>query len=164
MTDLELQQQRAHNWRTAGNPVRTIEDAREFVADAGFCLMYPDRSLPMVATFRGAFGGSADNVADAVHAFADPRSKPATELMVRLLRERSAFEVNLSGGCDLVVSAPLFPYFYALLGDHNPKAAPKVRAQGAVISPLAVTVFETIQQHGSMSKDQLRVKIGREPS
>ncbi len=164
MTELELQQQRAHNWRTTGNPVRTLEDARRFVEDVGFCLMYPDRSLPMVATFIGAFAGSSDNLPSVVQAFADPLSKPATELMVRLLRERAAFEIKLSAGCDLIVSAALFPFFYALAGDHNPKAAPKVRAQGAVISPLAVTVFEAIQKQGPSSKELLREKVGREMS
>jgi hypothetical protein len=164
MTELELQQQRAQNWRTAGNPVRTLEDARTFLDDIGFCLMYRDRSLPMVATFMGAYAGSGDNVPDAVHAFADPHTKPAMELMVRLLRERTAFEISLSAGCDVVVSPSLFPFFYALVGDHNPKAVPKVRDQGKVISPLAVTVFESIQREGPLSKPMLREKVGREMS
>jgi 23S rRNA pseudouridine2605 synthase len=164
MTELELLQQRAHNWRTAGNPVRTLEDARSFVENAGFCLMYPERSLPMVATFIGAHAGSADNLPNAVHAFADPRAKQATELMVRLLRERAAYEVNLFAGCDLIVSASIFPFFYALVGDRNPKAAPKVRAQGAAVSPLAVSVFEEIQKHGPVSKGRLRELAGGEPS
>src|SRR5215471_9867121 len=164
MTELELQQQRAQNWRIAGNPVRTFEDARSFVDDVGFCLMYRERSLPMVATFVGAYAGSSENLPDAVHAFADPRAKPATELAVRLLRERAAFEIGLSAGCDLIVSAALFPFCYALLGDHNPKALPKVRTQGAVISPLAVTVFEALQNHGPLNKTVLREKVGREMS
>jgi len=164
MTEHELQQQRAHNWRTAGNPVQTFEDARSFVDDVGFCLMYRERSLPLVATFVGAYAGSSENLPDAVHAFADPRAKPATELAVRLLRERAAFDVSLSAGCDLIVSPALFPFFYALLGDHNPKAIPKVRTQGAVISPLAITVFEALQNQGPLNKTMLREKVGREMS
>jgi 23S rRNA pseudouridine2605 synthase len=164
MTDHELQQQRAYNWRIAGNPVRTFEDARSFVDDVGFCLMYRDRSLPVVATFVGAYAGSSENLPDAVHAFADPRAKPATELAVRLLRERAAFEITLSAGCDLIVSTALFPFFYALLGDHNPKATPKVRTQGAVVSPLAITVFDAIQNHGPLNKAMLRERVGREMS
>ena len=164
MTEFELQQQRAHNWRIAGNPVRTFEDARSFVDDVGLCLMYRERSLPVVATFLGAYAGSSENLPDAVHAFADPRTEPATELVVRLLRERAAFEINFSNGGDLIVSAALLPYFYALVGDHNPKAVPKVRTQGAVISPLAVTIFEAIQNEGPLSKAMLRDKVGREMS
>lgn len=164
MTELELQQQRGHNWRTAGTPVRTLEGARTFVDDVGFCLMYRERSLPMVATFIGAFAGSSENLPDAVHAFADPRTEPATELVLQLLRERAAFAISLSAGCELIVSPALFPFFYALVGDHNPKAVPKVRTQGAVISPLAVTVFEAIQREGPLSKAMLREKVGREMS
>jgi 23S rRNA pseudouridine2605 synthase len=164
MTETDLQQQRAHNWRTAGNAVRTLEDARAFVDSVGFCLMYPERSLLLVPAFIGAYAGSADGLPDARHAFADPRTEPATELMVRLLRERHAYEMSLFAGADLTVSAALFPFFYALVGDRNPKAAPRLRGQGAAISPLAITVFEAIQEKGPLSKKQLRDLAGGEPS
>src|SRR5260370_6552284 len=84
--------------------------------------------------------------------------------MVRLVREHGAYEMNLLPGANLVVSPALFPYFYALVSDRNPKAAPKVRAQGATVSPLALTVFEALQQKGPLSKNQLREMVGREPS
>jgi len=164
MMEADLQQQRAHNWRVNGSPVRTLEDARSFVENAGFCLMYPERSLPMLPSFIGAYAGSTANLPDAVHAFADPRTGPATELMIRLLRERSAFEMNLLHGADLIVSAALFPFFYALVGDRNPKAVPKVRSQGAAVSPLAATVYEALQSKGPLSKDGLREAVGRELS
>ena len=45
MIEADLQQQRAHNWRVNGSPVRTLEDARSFVENAGFCLMYPERPI-----------------------------------------------------------------------------------------------------------------------
>src|SRR5262249_29445492 len=105
-----------------------------------------------------------ENLPDPVHAFADPRSQPARELVIGLLRERAAFEICLSAGCDLIVSAALFPFFYALLGDHNPKAVPKVRAQRAAISRLAVSIVEAIQKEGPLSKSMLREKVGREMS
>src|SRR5258708_17091388 len=164
MTEQELQQQRAHNWRTDGNPVRTLEDARSFLESVGFCLMYPERSLPLVPTFMAAYQGSTDGLPDLKHAFADPRAKQATELMVRLLRERGAYEMSLFAGADLIISASLLPYFYALVSDHNPKGAPKAGAHGATISPLAINVFEAIQNHGPLGKDQLRELVSREPS
>ncbi len=164
MTEQDLQQQRNRKWRLDGNAVLTIEQARSFLEDVGFCLMFPDRSLPLVPSFMGAFVGSLEHVPDAKHAFADPRSKAATELMVRLLRERSAYEMNLFPGTDLVVSASIFPYFYALVGDRNPKAAPKIRAQGAKVSPLAIDIFNAIQNHGPLSKERIRQLVGRELS
>src|SRR5215467_6092220 len=129
MTDTELQQQRAQTWSTAGNPVRTLQDTRAFVDRVGFCLVYPERSLPLIPTFIGAYAGSGDGLPDAKHAFADPRTPQAVELMVRLLRERGAYEMNLLPGTAMLSSPALFPFFYALVSDRNPKALPKVRAQ-----------------------------------
>jgi 23S rRNA pseudouridine2605 synthase len=164
MTEQELEQQRTANWRTGGNAVRTIEDARDFIALVGFCLMYPERLLPLAPSFMGAYAGTAAGLPDARHAFADPRAQEATELMVRLLRERSAFEIILTGDTTLVVDAALFPFFYALTGDRTPKAPPKTKAQGAAVSELSTRVFDALQKHGPLSKNRLQAQIGGEPS
>jgi Winged helix DNA-binding domain len=164
MTEQELEQQRAANWRITGEGIRTIEDARSFIDSAGFCLMYPERSLPLMPTFIGAYAGTATGLPDAKHAFADPRSQEATDLMVRLLRERTAFEMSLSGDITLIVSAALFPFFYALVGDRTPKAPPRTKAQGAAVSELATRIFATLQKHGPMGKGQLQAQVARETS
>lgn len=162
MTEQELHQQRAQLWRVNGNPIRTSEDAKSFLDSVGFCLMYPVRSLPLVPSFFAAFAGSAANLPDAKHAFADPRNQPATDLMVRLLRGRHAYEINLLPETSLLVSAESFPFFYALVGDRNPKAVPRTKAQGEKLSPLALKVFETIQKRGPLTKKQLQQLISRE--
>ncbi len=164
MTEQELTEQRAANWRTGGNAVQTIEDARAFIDAVGFCLMYPERSLPLVPSFIGAFAGSATGLPDARRAFADPRSKQATELLVRLLREKSAFELSLPGDITLVSSTALFPFFYALISDRTPKAPPKTKAQGAAVSELAARVFAALQEHGPLSKGRLQQRVGGEAS
>ena len=164
MTEQELHQRRAAIWRVNSNPIHTADDARSFLDSVGFCLLYPVRSLPSVPTFLGAFVGSSADLPDAKHAFADPRTQPAIELMVRLLRARHAYEINLLPESSLLVSASMFPFFYALLGDRNPKGTPKTKAQGAKLSPLALKVFETIQKRGPVSRGQLRDLISRELS
>ena len=164
MTETELQQQRGQLWRTDGHAVRTLEDGRAFLDGVGFCLMFPERSLPLVPTWMGAYAGSAEALPDQKHAFADPRAREAGDLLVRLVRERAACEVNMPGGSNLIMSVSLLPFFYALLGDRNPKAPPRFGAQGNTISPLAVTVFETLLKHSSLTKSQLRELVGREPS
>jgi len=164
MTEQELEQQRTANWHTGGEAVRTIEEARSFIGAAGFCLLYPERTLPLAPSFMGAYAGTAAGLPDARHAFADPRAQEATELMVQLLRERSAFEMNFSADNTLIVAAPLFPYFYALMGDRTPKATPKTKAQGAAISELASRVFDALKKHGPLSKSQLQDRVGREMS
>jgi hypothetical protein len=110
MTDLELQQLRREKWRLDGKAVRTIEGARAFVEDVGLCLMYPQRPALLVPTFIGAFMGSGDRLPEWQHAYKDPRAAQATEIMVRLLREKSAFEANLfEENNGLLVSASAFP-------------------------------------------------------
>jgi hypothetical protein len=164
MTEQELEQQRAANWRIDGNAVHTVEEARKFVEAVGFCLMYPERTLPRVPSFMAAYAGSAAGLPLAKNAYADPRAQQATELMVRLLRERSAFEMILSGEATLLVSAAAFPFFYGLVGDRTPKLPPKTKAQGAKVSELSARVFEALQKHGPLSKPQLQEHVGRETS
>ena len=164
MTEQELEQQRAANWRTDGNALHTVEEARKFVEAVGFCLMYPERMLPRVPSFMAAYAGTAAGLPLAKNAYADPRAQQATELMVRLLRERSAFEMILFGETTLVVSAAAFPFFYGLVGDRTPKLPPKTKAQGAKVSELSARVFEALQKHGPLSKPQLQEHVGRETS
>jgi len=160
MTDLELQQLRREKWRLHGKPIRTIEQARAFVEDVGFCLMYPQRPPLLVPTFIGAFVGADDRLPGWQHAFADPRAAEATELMVRLLREQTAFEANLLGENNgFLVAASVFPYFYALTGERNPKLAPKAGTRSPY-SQLACDAFALIQQEGPISKQKLREKLG----
>lgn len=164
MTDQELHQHRAELWRVNGNPVRTIEDAKSFLESVGFCLMYPVPSLTLVPNFFAAYAGSTANLPDSRHAFADPRNQPATELMVRLLREHHAYEINLLPESSLLITAAFFPFLYALFGDRNPKAVPKSNAQGGKLSPLTMKVFEAVQKHGPLGKKQLQERISRESS
>ncbi len=160
MTDLELQQLRTEKWRLDGKAIRTIEAARTFVEDVGFCLMYPQRPALLVPTFIGAFVGSEDRLPEWQHAFKDPRAGEATELMVRLLRERTAFEANLfEENNGFLVSASVFPYFYALMGERNPKQAPKAGTRSPY-SQLASDAFALIQRDGALSKQKLLERLG----
>ncbi len=160
MTDLELEQLRNEKWRLDGKAVRTIEAARAFVEDVGLCLMYPQRPALLVPTFIGAFVGSEDRLPEWQHAFKDPRATEATELMVRLLREKTAFEANLfEENNGLLVAASVFPYLYALMGERNPKQAPKARTRSP-FSQLACDAFTVIQNEGALSKQKLLEKLG----
>jgi Winged helix DNA-binding domain len=160
MTDQELQQLRREKWRLDGKAIRTIEQARAFLEDVGLCLMYPQRPPLLVPTFIGAFVGAEDRLPGWQHAFADPRAAEATELMVRLLRERSAFEANLFGENNgLLVAASVFPYFYALVGERNPKLAPKAGSRSAY-SALACDAFELIRRDGPVSKQRMQEVLG----
>jgi hypothetical protein len=160
MTDLELTQLRREKWRLNGKPIRTIEQARAFLEDVGFCLMYPQRSPLLAPTFIGAFVGSDDRLPGWQHAFKDPRATEATELMVRLLRDRSAFEANLvEENNGFLVAASVFPYFYALVGERNPRLLPKAGSRSPY-SALACDAFELIGRDGPISKQKMQEKLG----
>ncbi len=160
MTDLELQQQRLSKWRLDGKPTRTIEEARAFVEDVGMCFMFPQRPALLVPTFVGAVVGSEDRLPEWQHAYKDPRAAQATEMMVRLLREKTAFEANVfQENNGFLIAADAFPYFYALVGERNPKQAPKAGTRSPY-SQLACDAYSIIQRDGALSKQKLLEKLG----
>jgi hypothetical protein len=159
----ELIQLRRDKWRLNGNSVRTLEDAHSFIESVGFCLMLP---LPtprtsLVPTFVGACLGSDDKLPTQRNALTDPRARDATELMVRLLRDKSAYEANLGDENNaLLLSASAFPYFYTLVGERNPKQAPKPGPRSPY-SELACDTYQIIQRKGPISKSKLLEDIGK---
>lgn len=160
MTDQDLIQLRREKWRVHGQPVRTLEDARSFIESVGFCLMYPMAPPVLVPTFLGAWVGSSEKLPTWQHAYADPRAHQATDLMVRLLREHAAYEANLFDDNNaFLVAASLFPYFYALVGERNPKQPPRPNPRGEP-SQLVCDVLEAVRRDGPVTKQQLRQTIG----
>ena len=163
MTERELQDLRNEKWRVNGRPIHTLEDAQEFIESVGFCLMYPTRPPVLVPTFVGAYVGSGENLPTWQHVFADKRAMEAQELMVRLLRQKSAYEANLFSETPFLVAASVFPFFYGLVGDRNPRQVPKSGPRSEY-SPLAVHTFQAIQKQGPISKPRLRETLGGDPS
>ncbi len=72
MHEQQLQELRREKWRLNGRPVRTLEDAREFIDSVGFCLLYPQRPAVLAPTFVGAYKGSDEKLPITQMAFADP--------------------------------------------------------------------------------------------
>ena len=163
MTEQELHELRREKWRLDGRGLRTVEEGREFMESVGMALMYPLRPPALAPTFLGAYTGTDEGLPTWQHAYADPRAREATELMVRLLRAKAVFEANVFGETNFLVSAPAFPYLYGLAGDKHPRHMPKPGAH-AEYAPLARDVFEAIRMHGAVSKPQLRALLGGEPS
>ncbi len=179
MLDSQLHELRREKWRLNGRPLRTLDDAREFIDSVGFCLLYAQRPLVLLPTFTGACEGSDEDLPTAQMAFAHPEAREAKELMVRLLRERSAYEANVFPDNNFILSAAVFPYFYGLVGDRNvrhmpaagasPQPAQKKRALGAPgsrseYSPLAVHALEHIEKRGPISKHRLQEALGGDVS
>src|SRR5271167_94634 len=163
MQEQQLQELRREKWRLNGQPVRTLEGAREFIESVGFCLLYPRRPPVLAPTFVGAYKGGDEKLSTARMAFADPSAREAKELMVRLLRDKAAYEANVFPENNFIVSASAFPYFYGLVGDRNPKQPPKSGARSEY-SPLAVDAFHIVQKEGPISKYRLRELVGGDVS
>ena len=160
MTDQELQQARLSKWHLDGASVRTGEDGAAFLESVGFCLLYPMRPAVPVPTFVGAWVGADENLPTFQHAYPDPRAVDASELMVRLLRQHVAYEANLFDENNaFLVAASVFPYFYALVGERNPKLAPKGGPRSEY-SQLACDTFEVIHRDGPVTKTKLAHTLG----
>jgi hypothetical protein len=160
MTEQELQQLRLEKWHLDGKSVHTIESAREFIESVGFSLLYPVKPPVLVPTFVGAWVGAEDKLPTWQHAFADARASDARELMVRLLRERAAFEASLfEENNAFLVAGSVFPYFYALVGERNPKQAPKAGPRSEY-SQLACDAFDVIRRDGPIAKQKMIATLG----
>ena len=160
MTEQELTELRRERWHLTGRAVRRFDEARLFLESVGFCMMYPMRQQVLVPTFIGAWVGSDQQLPTWQHAFADSRAREATELMVRLLRDRAAYEANRFDENNAFLIAPsIFPYFYALVGERNPKLAPKPKPHSEY-SQLACDAFKLIQRDGPISKQKMRDVLG----
>jgi 23S rRNA pseudouridine2605 synthase len=159
MQEQQLQELRREKWRLNGQPVHTLEEAREFIESVGFCMLYPQRPPVLAPTFVGACKGSDQKLPTFQMAFADAGARAAKDLMVRLLREKAAYEANVFPENNFLVSASVFPYFYGLVGDRNPRQPPKSGARSEY-SPLAVDAFHIVQKDGPISKYRLRELLG----
>src|ERR1019366_9381475 len=130
-------EQNKMEWLLDGQPVHTLDETGAFLESVGFCLMYPMRPALLLPTFVGAWVGAEDKLPMRQHAYADPRAQEATELMVRALRDRAAYEASLIDENNAFLLAPsVFPYFYSLVGERNPKQPPAAGPRSPY-SPLA---------------------------
>ena len=161
MTDQEIKDLRREKWRLNGTPVRTLDDARSFIEANGFSLMFPAAPALLVPTFMGAWAGTEERLPTPKQASTDSRAKEATELMVRVLRDKSAYEANLFGENNaFLLSASVFPYFYALVGERNPRQVPKPGSRSPY-SQLASDAYAIVHRKGPISKLSLLEDLGK---
>jgi hypothetical protein len=161
MTPDELIQLRREKWRINGNPVHTLDDARSFIESVGFCSMYPLAGTVLVPTFIGAWVGSDDHLPTQKQAYKDLRAKEGTELMVRLLRDKTAFEANLfDENNGFLLAASVFPYFYALVGERNPRQPPRPGPRSPY-SQLAGDAYQIVHRKGPISRLKLLQELGK---
>jgi hypothetical protein len=146
--------------RLNGHGTLTIEEARTWIEETGFCLFLPKRqySASIAPSFVEAVAGQRDATPDSKHI------ATAEELLVRLETDGVAVRLNLLGQVgeqpDFVVAAWVLPYVYALRGDRDWRRSPQLTGSRQV-SQLAVQAYKQLET-GDATVADLTHALGRE--
>ncbi len=158
---MQLEAARAAAWKQTGEPLLTLEAARDWINERGLVLFTPRGSqLPVPApTLVEATLG----VAKAAPTYAE--TEVARGLVARLVGEGLALPLNLLGvpgdAPDFVVSAQVFSFVFTMRGDKAWKQPPST--SGAVkVSPLGLKVYEVVAERGPVSAAEVAQELGRE--
>lgn len=161
MTSDELKQLRLEKWKALTGRGLTTERLLEFVQEAGFCpfAAHPGLALPSIDSLAGTPVGAAD--APQRELTASERSlASAHELLEYHIRHRRIVEVDLWKTARLYVPAELLGYLYVSVGDRKPEKDFLAQRQRGHITGLAAEIYQLLLDHGSLSRSQLREKLG----
>jgi 23S rRNA pseudouridine2605 synthase len=159
--ETQLGAARATAWRQTGDPIVTLEAARDWINERGVVLFAPRASqlqAPAPSLVEATLG-----MANAAPTMAE--TEIARGLVSRLVGEGLALPLNLlsvpGDSPDFVVSAQVFSYIFTMRGDKAWKQPPST--SGAVkVSPLGLRVYEVLTERGPMSAGELAQELGRE--
>jgi len=159
--ETQLVAARATAWKQMGEPVLTLEAARDWINERGLVLFAPRAAqlpAPAPSLVEATMG-----VAKAAPTFAE--TEVARSLVSRLVGEGLAIPLNLLGvpgdSPDFVVSAQVFSFVFTMRGDKAWKLPPST--SGAVkVSPLGLKVYEVVSARGPVSAAEVAQELGRE--
>ncbi len=159
--ETQLEAARAAAWKQAGEPLLTLETARDWINERGLVLFAPRAAqlpVPAPSLVEATLG-----VAKAAPSFAE--TEVARGLVARLVGEGLALPLNLLGvpgdAPDFVVSAQVFSFVFTMRGDKAWKLPPST--SGAVkVSPLGLKVYEVVAERGPVSAAEVAQELGRE--
>ena len=159
--ETQLEAARATAWKQTGEPILTLEAARDWINERGLVLFAP-RTLQL-PTPAPSLVEATLGAAKAAPTMAE--TEVARGLVARLVGEGLALPLNLMNvpgdSPDFVVSAQVFSYIFTMRGDKVWKLPPST--SGAVkVSPLGLRVFEVLTERGPMSASELAQELGRE--
>jgi 23S rRNA pseudouridine2605 synthase len=152
----QLKAERATRWRQNANPLLTADDAQEWIASAGLCLLLPRRQfLAPAPSFVEACTGT-------------PTELPTREaienamgLVHRLAEQNTVLPLNLFGTPtdqpDFLAAREVFPHIYSLVGTRDWKTVPSSKS-----TPLIIEIWKQLQEEGSLTAAELQTALGRE--
>lgn len=160
MNSEQLNAARLARWSQNGEARLTLEAAREWLDEIGFCAyLPPSAGAPPFASFVEAVVGRPARVPSA-----GERGR-AVEILARLIASSAAvplkFSATSSAQPDFIVSSDALAYVYALRGNRDPKSAPPTAGNDKV-TPLALHCWQAIQQQGSLDQPGLQQILGQD--
>jgi len=154
--DIELErllQQRNVNYRrTRKRRVRTVEEARAFVDDVGFCHFWPIKDVEMPNLFQAIAG--RDRPVPMEHG--DPDMNNCWGWKDAALDKRWWYYGKLLGRRATLVSLDVLPLFYAVSENFGSLTDYLTEYQDGKMTAEAKQLYEALLEHGPLDKVRLR--------
>jgi hypothetical protein len=153
MDQTQILRQRNHNYRrTPERRVETIEGARAFVEEVGFCHFWPVKGIETPNLFH-AIAGQARPVPRHHH---DPDLSKCWSWKDRALDKRWWYYAKLLRRRATLVSFDLLPYFYALSENYGALDDYLQLYADGLLSAEAKAIYEALLEHGPLNTIRLR--------
>lgn len=140
-------------------PLRTLEDAVAWLHECGFCLFQPHTAPVVAPDLLTAVAGSSEQARMSLRFVDDPDKRLARDLVFRMLRDRAAYVAPFNESNQLLIAPTELPYFYALVGERNPKQPPDAGPRGEHL--LVRHTFELLEKGGPATVQQLHFQLGK---
>ena len=153
LTRDEIERQREFNYRrTSERRVRTIEEARAFVEEVGFCHFWPIKGVEMPNLFR-AIAGRVRPVPDE---HGDPDGSKCWGWKDHALDKKWWYYGKLLRRRATLVSLAELPYFYALSENYGDLDDYLQEYAEGRLTAEAKVVYEALLEHGPLDTVRLR--------
>ena len=149
----EIERQRAFNYRrTPERRVQTIEEARAFVEEMGFCHFWPIKDIEMPNLFHAIAG----RVRDVPNEHGDPDISKCWGWKDSSLDKKWWYYGKLLRRRATLVSLKLLPYFYALSENFGDTRDYLAEYEDGKMTAEAKQIYEAILEHGPLDTVRLR--------
>jgi hypothetical protein len=149
----DIERLRAHNYRrTPGRRVQTVEAARAFVEEMGFCHFWPIKDIEMPNLFHAIAG----RVRSVPNEHADPDISKCWGWKDDSLDKKWWYYGKLLRRRATLVSLDLLPYFYALSENFGDLDDYLQEYEDGKLTAEAKAIYEAILEHGPLDTIRLR--------
>ncbi|MBU0703378.1 MAG: hypothetical protein KKC18_05880 [Chloroflexi bacterium] len=151
----EIKRRREFNYRrTPGRRLRTVEDARAFVEEVGFCHFWPIKGVETPNLFHAIAG----RVRPVPMEHADPDISKCWGCKDDALDKKWWYYGKLIRRRATLVSLTVLPYFYALSGNYGSLDDYLQEYADGLMTAEARAIYEAILENGPLDTVQLRRK------